>query len=169
MRFKRVIFSLSSLETWGHWDLTYDCIRHMKTEIRHSVVQILNETGALCDSGYAYALHIRFARPNILYRTYPQSWIDHYDEQGMIVEDPVVKWGLSKTGFVYWKDLDDPAGILADAAAHGLTNGLTCAVGALSSRSIAGFTRSDRAFSAAEAQKLLDMTSQLHDLTAETL
>ncbi len=151
------------------WDLTYDCMRHMKTEIRHSVEQLLSETGALCDTGYAYALHIRFTRPSFMYRTYPQSWISRYDEKGMIIEDPVVKWGLSETGLRRWSDLEDPDGILADAAAHGLTNGLTCAVGPSSSRSIAGFTRSDRAFSDDEAEILLGITEKLHQLTQQAL
>ncbi|WP_417809279.1 autoinducer binding domain-containing protein [Thioclava sp.] len=141
----------------------------MKTEIRHSVEQLLSETGALCDTGYAYALHIRFTRPSFMYRTYPQSWISRYDEKGMIIEDPVVKWGLSETGLRRWSDLEDPDGILADAAAHGLTNGLTCAVGPSSSRSIAGFTRSDRAFSDDEAEILLGITEKLHQLTQQAL
>jgi hypothetical protein len=141
----------------------------MKTEIRHSVEQLLSQTAALCDTGYVFALHNRFTRPSFMYRSYPQSWITRYDEKSMIIEDPVVRWGLRETGVMRWSELEDPDGILADAAAHGLTNGLACAAGPSSSRSISGFTRSDRAFSDDEAEMLLDITQKLHQLTQQLL
>ena len=138
----------------------------MKSDIRQSVDRLLQLTEALCDTGYAYALHIRFTRPDILYRTYPQSWIETYDREGMSVDDPAVVWGLARTGVIRWEDLkEDGRGIMATAKAHGLTNGVSCAVGPSLSRSIAGFTRSGRAFSDSEVQQLYALTRQMHRLT----
>lgn len=137
----------------------------METANRHEIAKALDELATICDTGFAFALHIRFTRPNILYRTYPQAWIDRYSEKGMMIEDPVVLWGLRERGIVRWADLDDPNGILAEAAQYGLKNGLTCSVGPNSSRSISGFTRSSAPFTEAEAQYLLGVTQHLHDLT----
>lgn len=50
----------------------------MKTANRKEIAATLDELSAICDTGFALALHIRFTRPNILYRTYPQKWLDHY-------------------------------------------------------------------------------------------
>ncbi|RBP86123.1 autoinducer binding domain-containing protein [Rhodobacter sp. 140A] len=127
---------------------------------------ILSELGELCDTGYALALHIRFTRPSLLFRTYAQDWIDHYSEMGMMLRDPVVVWGFHHTGSVLWQDLDDPDGILAEAAQHGIRNGLTCAVGPAGDRSISGFTRSSGPFSPAEIEKMHAITQRLHELSA---
>ncbi|KEO56058.1 autoinducer binding domain-containing protein [Thioclava pacifica] len=137
----------------------------MKTANRQEIATTLDELRAICDTGFALALHIRFTRPNILYRTYPQKWLDYYSDRGMMIEDPVVLWGLRETGMVRWADLPDPAGIVAEAEAFGLRNGLTCSVGPNSSRSISGFTRSSGPFSDGEAEHLLALTQRLHDMT----
>ncbi len=50
----------------------------------------LDRIGQICDTGFALAVHIRFTRPTLLYRTYDQAWIDHYSENGMMLTDPVV-------------------------------------------------------------------------------
>lgn len=139
----------------------------METANRQEISKTLDELRKICDTGFALALHIRFTRPNILYRTYPQPWIDRYSEGGMMIDDPVVMWGLRSSGYVRWRDLDDPKGILKEAESFGLTNGLTCSVGPASSRSISGFTRSGAPFSDAEVGYLLEVTQRLHDLSAD--
>jgi len=59
-----------------------------------AVTERLTQLRALCDSGFALAIHIRYTRPTILYRTYDQAWIDHYSERGFMLitasceEDP---------------------------------------------------------------------------------
>ncbi|MEO1952133.1 MULTISPECIES: autoinducer binding domain-containing protein [unclassified Thioclava] len=138
----------------------------METANRKEIASLLEDLGQTCDTGFAFALHIRFTRPNILYRTYPEPWIDEYSEKGMMMDDPVVLWGLQHVGIVRWEDLDDPKGVLKGAKSHGLYNGLTCAVLENGSRSISGFTRSSAPFSEDEAQDLLEKTRRLHNLTA---
>ena len=137
----------------------------MQTGTDKSLTPLLKELKQICDTGYALALHIRFTRPNILFQTYNQDWIDLYSANGMMLQDPVVQWGFANTGFVYWNDLDDPDGILLRASQYGITNGLTCAVDIDNSRSISGFSRSSGPFTAEEADYLFELTKKIHLLT----
>lgn len=138
----------------------------METGNRAQLDALLAQLDGLCDTGYALALHIRFTRPTVLFRTYPAGWIDRYSEMGMMLRDPVVIWGFHNTGSVTWDTLDDPEGVIAEAAKYGLSNGVTCAVGPGDDRSITGFTRSSGRFAREEMENLLLITHRLHDLSA---
>lgn len=139
----------------------------MKTENLTVMEAIREELADLCDTGYAFALHIRFTRPAILLRTYDDAWLEEYSRQGMMIRDPVVIWGMQNSGYVYWDDLPDPEGILTKAKSFGIHNGVTCSVGPASSRTISGFSRSSGPFSTQEAGYFLNLTQKLHDLTAD--
>jgi LuxR family transcriptional regulator len=132
-----------------------------------AMAEHLARLSALCDTGYALAIHIKYTRPALLYRTYTQEWIDHYSEKGLMLVDPVVRWGITNTGLVQWDDLshDDSAGVLTDARRFGLTNGITYSVGNPSSRTIAGFTKSGTAFSATEVAEMTGIVDTVHALT----
>lgn len=54
------------------------------------VAGLLDRLRTYCDTGFALAIHIRYTRPSLLYRTYDQAWIDHYSEKGFMLTDPVV-------------------------------------------------------------------------------
>lgn len=132
-----------------------------------AVTERLTQLRALCDSGFALAIHIRYTRPTILYRTYDQAWIDHYSERGFMLSDPVVHWGLTNVGSVNWADLtdQDPQGVITDALAHGLHNGWTYAMGPQTSRTIAGVTKSGADFTAAQRAEISMIVDDLHALT----
>jgi len=121
----------------------------------------------MCDTGFALAVHIRYTRPTLLYQTYAQDWIDFYSENGLMLSDPIVHWGLRNNGAVAWDATgeDDPAGVLAHAERFGLRNGMTIAVGPPSSRTIAGVTRSDRPFSADEMKRITALVTEIHEIT----
>lgn len=121
----------------------------------------------LCDSGFALAIHIRYTRPSLLYRTYNQAWIDTYSERGFMLSDPVVHWGLSQTGWVAWRDLSgqDPEGVLASAVAHGLNNGWTYSVGPATSRTIAGLTKTGADFTVDQRAEAAVLVDDIHTLT----
>jgi LuxR family transcriptional regulator, quorum-sensing system regulator SdiA len=127
----------------------------------------LDRLSTLSNSGYALAIHIRYTRPTLLYRSYAQNWIDHYTEKGFMLSDPTVHWGLSHTGMVNWSDLagTDPDDVFAAARKHGLFNGITYSTGREASRTISGHTRSDAAFSAAERTELAALIDDIHRLT----
>lgn len=132
-----------------------------------AVSQRLLRLSHLCDSGYALAIHIRYTRPSLLYRTYGQDWIDTYSERGFMLSDPVVVWGLGKTGAINWADLadQDPEGVLTAARAHGLHNGWTYATGSATSRTIAGLTKTGADFTADQRAEISAIVDEIHALT----
>ena len=108
------------------------------------VATLLGELASNCDSGFALAVHVRYTRPTLLYQTYAQTWGDHYSENGYMMVDPTVHWGLANVGSVDWHDLisEDVAGVIQAARNHGLNNGWTYATGPATSRSLGSVTSS---------------------------
>ncbi|MEM1374964.1 MAG: autoinducer binding domain-containing protein [Pseudomonadota bacterium] len=126
--------------------------------------------GDTSPGGYAVGLHVRFASPSYLFQTYPSAWNEFYSSQGLVMRDPTVTWGFSNEGAVRWSALqgDDPAGVLTQAADHGLTFGVAGAVHSGGSRTIAGFARSDREFSDQEMSDLMAAVTKMHKITEDT-
>lgn len=137
--------------------------------IQNEIIALLTALRDRSPSGFVISLHIRFMSPTYLFLTYPPSWRDIYSRKGYIITDPTIRWGLAHTGHVTWRELteDDPAGVLARAAEHGMRHGLTIATGQ-ESRSLGSFTRPDRDFDAAETGRLVEDFETLHART-ETL
>ena len=131
------------------------------------VAQYLSRLTALCDRGFALAIHIRYTRPTLLYQTYSRDWADHYSEKGYMLSDPVVHWGLSHTGIVQWNTLtdQDPEGVMAAAVSFGLTNGWTYATGPASTRTIAGLTRSGGPFPPEDVAEIIQIVDAIHEVT----
>jgi LuxR family transcriptional regulator, quorum-sensing system regulator SdiA len=127
----------------------------------------LAQLGDHCDTGFALAIHIRFTRPSLLFRTYRQDWIEHYSEKGFMLTDPVVHWGIMNAGEITWDDLapHDTGGVLADAKRFGLTNGWTYSVGEMDSRTISGLTKSGAPFTEADRKTLRAIVDKVHALT----
>lgn len=121
----------------------------------------------LAPAGFAIALHVRFTTPAYLFQTYPKPWIDHYNKNGLVMQDPTVRWGFENTGLAFWDDLaeQDAAGVIAAAAEHGMKFGLTYVQERSESRSLSSFTRSDRAFTDAEIAEIRAQSDALHDMT----
>jgi len=131
---------------------------------RASIAVLLHDLDQRSPAGFAIALHIRFSRPTYLFQTYAKPWMDHYSASGMVMHDPVVRWGLQNVGRVLWSDLApiDEAGVLEQAKDFGLMNGVAIAMVSSESRSIAGFARADRDYTDAETDALDDLVVQLH-------
>ena len=131
------------------------------------MANLLKKLAQCCDTGFALAIHIRYTRPSLLFQTYDQAWNDYYSENGLMLSDPVVRWGLQNTGFVLWDDLmdEDDAGVLAKAKTFGLNNGVTYATGSISSRTISGFTRNGAPYSKDELESMTAIVDQIHALT----
>ena len=132
-----------------------------------AVSQALTALDALCDRGFALAVHIRLIRPTLLYQTYSQAWAEHYSMKGYMLTDPVVRWGLEQNGAVKWSDLSaqDTAGVFPDAVKFGLTNGWTYSTGPASSRTISGATKSGADFTAAERDEVSRLVDAIHAAT----
>lgn len=134
-----------------------------------SISELIASFDALDCLGFAVGLHIKFTSPAYLLQTYPVAWNEHYSKNGLVMSDPTVAWGLSNSGSIKWSDLveNDSAGVLVAASEYGLRYGATVSVLDKGSRSIAGFAREDRDFSAVELQHLNELTVALHAATAE--
>jgi len=131
---------------------------------RASIATLLHDLDQRSPSGFAIALHVRFTRPTYLFQTYAKRWMDHYSATGMVMHDPVVRWGLQNVGRVLWSDLApiDESGVLEQAKDFGLMNGVAIAMVIAESRSIAGFARADRDYTDAETDALDELVVQLH-------
>lgn len=127
----------------------------------------LHELSLLATSGYFVGLHIRFTSPLITFQTYDQAWTDHYTEQGYAMRDPMIAWGFSTTGSVRWSAIPVPDvfGILRQASEFGMVYGVAVACGPVSSRTIAGASRSDREFTDMEMAKIEALVNRLHRAT----
>ena len=139
------------------------------TDTVKQVKDNLKALAVLCDTGYLLAVHIRYTRPTLMYTTYPQVWLEHYGENGMMMVDPVVRWamaGATEAGLASWAVLagDDPAGVVASAAAHGLHNGMSFAIGPIASRTIGSVTKSTP-FTADETATAERLITAIHRLT----
>lgn len=132
------------------------------------IMSLLDSLDPLCPAGYALAFHIRYATPNFLFQTYATDWIDIYSQRGYVMTDPTVRWGFENLGWCRWSDLadDDAAGVLAEAAQHGLGHGFVFALETEGSRSMTSFARNDRSFSDDEVNAIRVKAARLHDLTA---
>jgi LuxR family transcriptional regulator len=135
-----------------------------------TTAQIGKLVESLCSAGpagFAVGLHLTYTTPRYMLQSYPAAWQQRYARQGYVMLDPTVHWGLANDGWIDWAELgdNDPEGILAQAAAHGMVHGVTVAVVGRGSRSIASFARADRAYTAAEAAPIRDSVADLHDLT----
>ncbi len=130
---------------------------------------LLGRLQALCDTGFALAIHIRLTRPTLLYTTYDPAWSDYYSEHGFMLVDPVVHFGLTDTGRVIWADMaaQDSEGVLVKAREFGLHHGWTYALGHSNSKTIAGLTRSDRAHTEAEMDEIEAILDEMHVLTED--
>jgi len=132
------------------------------------MVHHLQELDTISPLGYTVGLHIRFASPLYMRSTYPVAWQKKYTASNFALRDPLVFWGVSKTGVIRWSEIDlpDPFGILREAAAHGLTYGVVAATGRITSRSVVGVARADREFSDSELGAVEALANSLH-ATAE--
>ena len=128
---------------------------------------LLEELKPLATAGYYVGLHIRFASPLLTFQTYPKAWTDQYTSKAYVFRDPMIAWGISRTGSTRWSDitLPDPFNVMKEAARHGLSYGLCVSVGKITSRTITGLSRSDREFTAPEIAAASQIIHRLHHIT----
>lgn len=131
------------------------------------MVRYLQRLDDLAPAGYTAGVHIRFASPLYLRSTYPQEWQDVYADNAYSLRDPLVFWGISKSGKTRWSEisLPDPFGVMEKAASYGLKYGAVVSCGKITSRTIVGVARSDREFTDAEIAAVEEVALGLHDVT----
>jgi LuxR family transcriptional regulator len=134
---------------------------------KEGIAALLHQLDQRSPAGFAIALHVRFTRPTYLFQTYAKPWMDHYSEAGLVLHDPVVRWGLQNVGRLRWSDLAaiDDAGVFEQAKDHGLMNGAAVAIDISGSRTIAAFARADRDYADEEIDELEGWLARLHVAT----
>lgn len=137
------------------------------SEKRRMMVEYLHQLEALAPKGYSAGIQIRFAAPLYMRSTYPQAWQDLYAENAFSLRDPLVFWGISKTGSTRWSEisLPDPFGVLDSAREHGLIYGAVISCGKITSRTIVGMARDDREFRDDEIAEAAVIAERLHAVT----
>ncbi|PIE15781.1 MAG: transcriptional regulator [Rhodobacterales bacterium] len=125
---------------------------------------LLEALNPICSAGYALALHIKYTTPALLFQTYSRSWVDFYNQNGLLLQDPTVRWGFEHTGTTSWDQLGDidTAGVLEKCAKYGMKYGAVVSIVEDGSRSIGGFSRSDRNFTADEVKQLENLLRKIH-------
>ena len=133
----------------------------------HAIDALLEDLDTLAPAGYFVGLHIRFAAPLLTFQTYPASWTDYYTRNAYALRDPMIAWGISRTGATRWSaiDLPDPFHIMAEAGRHGLNFGVCISCGEISSRTVAGIARSDREFTDEEIAAISGIVLRLHHVS----
>ena len=128
---------------------------------------LLVDLGDQAPAGYFLALHVRFAAPLMMFQTYDRAWIDHYTQNAYALRDPMIAWGISRSGATRWSDIDlpDPFGIMTEAGQFGLAFGVCVSCGPMTSRTVAGIARSDREFNDEEIAALTGTVLRLHHET----
>lgn len=122
---------------------------------------------ALSPAGYSAGLHIRYANPLVYEVTYNSKWLEHYSASAYALRDPMIAWGLSCNGSVRWSEISvpDPFNIWKQAAEFGLNYGACVSCGPVQSRTIVGFSRSDREFTDSEISKVAAIIRTLHQIS----
>jgi LuxR family transcriptional regulator, quorum-sensing system regulator SdiA len=128
--------------------------------------QLLLCINRIADWRFALGLHIRFANPTLLYQTYPQRWVDYYNQQGLVFVDPAVRWAMANSGVYDWSDLvgDDASNVFGQAADHGLRFGKIISI-ARETRTFGFFTHPSRSIEDTEIDEARVALEQLHDVT----
>lgn len=131
------------------------------------ISEILGSLNKQAPTGYALGLHIEYTTPRFMFQTYSKAWLDHYSSRGLIMSDPMVAWGFEHVGSSRWSDLEDPAGVMTQAAEFGMPYGVVITAVSDDSRSICGFAKADSEFSDAEIAQLEADITRLHEFTAD--
>ena len=136
---------------------------------RVSVAALQLDLDRRSPAGCAIALHIRFTTPTFMFQTYSKRWMDQYSASGLVLHDPVARWGLHSVGRIRWADLEaiDTEGVLERAKDFGLMNGVAISILISGSRSIAGFARADRDYDEIEMEELESILALLHRETID--
>ncbi|WP_439138982.1 helix-turn-helix transcriptional regulator [Roseicyclus sp.] len=118
------------------------------------------------------AIRVGFGFPQAEYNQFPEAWIAEYTRDGLMIEDPVMRWAYRNQGAIRWSALfeTDRAGIMGRAARHGLRYGLSvsCRDTDGAYRSFGSFARKDREFHDDEAAALGELLGRLHESSRPT-
>lgn len=126
-----------------------------------------SEFQAIASAGYYVALRIGFAFPTDERNEFPESWIDFYTHNGLMLFDPSVRWVYENFGAIRWSEIeiDDPRNVLMKASTFGLNYGVVVCCTSDDSdglRTYGSFARQDREIFDDEILILSNCLTNLH-------
>jgi LuxR family transcriptional regulator, quorum-sensing system regulator SdiA len=131
----------------------------------------LEALSEIAPGGFYLALRVGFAFPMEEVNALPQSWVEHYTLQRLMLSDPVIRWVYANTGAIRWSaiTIDDPRQVLRQAETFGLRFGVAVSVfdnNKAGQRSFGSFVRGDREFDDDEIAAISAHVLRLHDAKA---
>lgn len=104
---------------------------NMRSDIRGILLRSLEQ---ISECGYSIGVGFNGVEPVFVHSTYNQRWIDRYVDQGYLLIDPTIQFGLSSTGHMTWKKLErlfpSSRTFFEDAVNYGLHHGNTLSISA---------------------------------------
>ncbi|QFU10050.1 DNA-binding transcriptional activator SdiA [Rhodobacteraceae bacterium THAF1] len=139
----------------------------MTTSKTNQIDSLIEEMRKLAPAGFAAALHLKFAGPTYLFQTYSPEWVEYYFSQGVVMDDPAVRWSLANAGIAEWNALIklDEKNIFGAARDFGMNHWVVVSTSAEGSQSMGAFARTDAPFSDAEKEQALELLTDTHRLT----
>lgn len=141
-------------------------------ELTTFVCRMLREVAETANAGYLMAVQIGYHVADYLWTNLPAPVQRHYEENNLILRDPLVMWARQNPG---WTDIEalrasDEHRFFEQAASFGLHHGIVVSIPhdgrnsakTDSRRSMGAFYRGDRRFTDAEAQGIHDRVAALH-------
>ena len=125
--------------------------------------------GYIATAGFMVGLNVALRGPEYFYSTYPEAWQREYEKNNYMFVDPMVFWGMTKTGSCRWSEVPllRVTPVFNRAKAHGLEFGATLSSVEGGRRSLMSVARSDREFDDPEIEQCLDILQRLAATTFE--
>lgn len=130
------------------------------------VQEKLHELGP---AGYSVVLFLKAGGPPPTLSTFPQTWIDIYEQHNLYFTDPVVMWALSDNGVLRWSELPTlgrvaSSYVMTRGEDFGLKFGAVASIKATGpgvSKVLISVSRSDRELSTEELNSLQVLAKEM--------
>lgn len=123
----------------------------------------LGVLGYIANAGFMIGVNVALRGPEYFFATYPEAWQREYEANNYMFIDPMVFWGMTKTGACRWSEaiFAKATPVFARARAHGLEYGATLSTTDGGHRSLMSIARTDREFEDAELEQCLEILRKL--------
>lgn len=121
----------------------------------------------IAPAGFHISLRLRYGVPISSVNNYPKIWVDKYNELGLLLYDPCIRWAFSNVGKCRWSSLNkcDSHNVLKLATQYDLKYGVVVSHKSDNPqelKSIATFARNDREFEERELSYLERCVQRFH-------
>lgn len=126
-----------------------------------------DEIAKFATSGYYIAIRVGYAFPRVEINRWPSTWTNSYVSNGLMPDDPTVRWIYGSSGSIRWSaiNIPDPRAVMKMAAACKMKYGASIVhldEGPEALRSFGSFARPDREFTDQEIEYLREVVVRMH-------